>query len=72
MGLGPGAGLIGAQLVGEGMVDEEDVRSALREQVGMAVAEILHRREGEFVFSRLEEGSSGPRSRWRSIRRRCF
>lgn len=53
----PGAdGVLGEVLVREGLVSADDVRRALREQIGLAVRELIGWRDGEFAFNREEEG----------------
>ena len=53
-------GLIGEILVREGLVEAEDVKVALREQIVLAVKELVLWRDGEFAFNRQdgEEGKS--------------
>lgn len=48
-------GLIGEVMVREGVVEAQDVKAALREQIGLAVKEIVLWRDGEFAFNRPEE-----------------
>jgi hypothetical protein len=47
-------GLIGELLAREGLVDADDVKKALREQIELAVKEVVLWRDGEFAFNRQE------------------
>jgi tetratricopeptide (TPR) repeat protein len=49
-------GVLGELLAREGTVEPEDVRRALRQQIGLAVKEIIGWRDGEFAFNREEPG----------------
>jgi tetratricopeptide (TPR) repeat protein len=47
-------GMLGERLVREGLVEADDVKRALREQIGLAIREIIGWRDGEFAFNREE------------------
>ncbi len=52
-------GAMGEVLVREGLVDAQHVKAALREQISLAVKELVVWRDGDFAFNRIE-GEQGP------------